>query len=78
MDLNEKFEIKSESLGELFVKMRNKTLVYDPYYQRNFVWDTEHQKEFIRTILLGLPCPMIFVAEGEIDLETHIKLSTYY
>ncbi|MBR0584967.1 DUF262 domain-containing protein [Bacillus altitudinis MN12] len=73
MDLNEKFEIKSESLGELFVKMRNKTLVYDPYYQRNFVWDTEHQKEFIRTILLGLPCPMIFVAEGEIDLETHIK-----
>jgi len=73
MDLNEKFEIKSESLGELFVKMKNQTLVYDPYYQRNFVWDTEHQKEFIRTILLGLPCPMIFVAEGEIDLETHVK-----
>ncbi|MEB8944923.1 DUF262 domain-containing protein [Bacillus cereus] len=73
MDLNEKFEIKSESLGELFVKMQNQTLVYDPYYQRNFVWDTEHQKEFIRTILLGLPCPMIFVAEGDIDLETHVK-----
>lgn len=50
MDLNEKFEIKSESLGELFVKMRNKTLVYDPCYQRNFVWDTEQQKEFIRTM----------------------------
>lgn len=73
MDLNEKFEIKSESLGELFVKMKNKTLIYDPYYQRNFVWDTEHQKEFIRTILLGLPCPMIFVAEGDIDLDTHVK-----
>ncbi|OBZ10925.1 DUF262 domain-containing protein [Bacillus sp. FJAT-26390] len=73
MDLNEKFEIKSESLGELFVKMNNKTLIYDPYYQRNFVWDTEHQKEFIRTILLGLPCPMIFVAEGDIDLDTHVK-----
>lgn len=73
MDLNEKFEIKSESLGELFVKMKNNTLIYDPYYQRNFVWDDEHQKEFIKTILMGLPCPMIFVAEGSIDLETHVR-----
>lgn len=73
MDLNEKFEIKSESLGDLFVRMENSSLIYDPYYQRNFVWDDEHQREFIRTILLGLPCPMIFVAEGEVDLETHIK-----
>lgn len=54
MDLNEKFEIKSESLGELFVKMKNNTLICDPYYQRNFVWDEEHQKEFIKTILNGI------------------------
>lgn len=73
MELNDKFEIKSESLGELYVKMKNNNLIYDPYYQRNFVWDEDHQKEFIRTILLGLPCPMIFVAEGAIDLETHIR-----
>ncbi|OFI01416.1 hypothetical protein CLOACE_21410 [Clostridium acetireducens DSM 10703] len=51
----------------------NKELIYDPFYQRNFVWSPIHQKEFIKTIILGYTCPEIFIAEGELDLETHIK-----
>lgn len=70
MDLNEKFEIKSEAIGKLYKQMLQKELIYDPYYQRKFVWETKHQVEFIKTILLGLPCPEIFVADGEIDLDT--------
>ncbi|HCI4152986.1 TPA: DUF262 domain-containing protein, partial [Listeria monocytogenes] len=73
MELNEKFEIKSEPIGELFNKMQRKEIIYDPYYQRKFVWEEKHQIEFIKTILMGLPCPEIFLADGSIDLETHVR-----
>ncbi|KAF5087384.1 hypothetical protein DSECCO2_49460 [anaerobic digester metagenome] len=73
MELNDKFEIKSESLGDLFNKMQRKELIYDPYYQRKFVWEEKHQIEFIKTILLGLPCPEIFLADGDIDLDSHVR-----
>lgn len=73
MELNEKFEIKSESLGELFNKMQRKEIIYDPYYQRKFVWEEKHQVEFIKTILMGLPCPEIFLADGSIDLDSHVR-----
>lgn len=71
MELNQKFDIKSESLGDLYRKMSRKELIYDPFYQRKFVWEEKHQIEYIKTILLGLPCPEIFLAEGNLDLETH-------
>jgi len=73
MELNEKFEIKPERLGDLYRKMADKELIYDPYYQRKFVWEEKHQQEFIRTILMGLPCPEIFVADGDVDLDTHVR-----
>mgnify|MGYP004558533739 CR=1 FL=1 len=73
MELNSKFKIESREIGNLYRLMINKELIYDPFYQRNFVWSEIHQKEFIRTIIEGYPCPEIFIAEGELDLETHIK-----
>lgn len=73
MELNEKFEIKSEAIGELYNKMQRKEIIYDPYYQRKFVWEEKHQEEFIKTILMGLPCPEIFLADGDIDLDSHIR-----
>lgn len=73
MELNSKYKVDSMEIGRIFNMMQNDELIYDPYYQRNFVWDERHQAEFIRTILLGYPCPEIFIAEGAIDLETHKK-----
>lgn len=37
--------------------------IYVPEYQREFVWDTNRQSRFIESIILGLPIPLIFVAE---------------
>lgn len=37
--------------------------LYIPDYQREFVWDNNHQSRFIETLLLGLPVPFIFSAE---------------
>ncbi len=73
MELNSKFKIDSREIGDLYRLIINKELIYDPFYQRNFVWSDIHQEEFIRTIIGGYPCPEIFIAEGELDLDTHIK-----
>lgn len=36
-----------------------------PDYQRDFTWDETRQSRFIESVLLGLPIPLIFVAENE-------------
>ncbi len=37
--------------------------LYVPEYQREFVWDDFRQSRFIESIILGLPIPLVFVAE---------------
>ncbi len=39
--------------------------IYVPDYQREFVWDDIMQSRLIESIILGLPIPVIFLAEGE-------------
>jgi len=41
--------------------------LYVPDYQREFIWDEKRQSRFIESLLLGLPVPLIFVAEIEKD-----------
>lgn len=36
-----------------------------PEYQRDFTWDEIRQSRFVESVLLGLPIPLIFVAENE-------------
>lgn len=38
--------------------------LYVPEYQREFVWDEIRQSRLIESIILGLPIPIIFVAEN--------------
>lgn len=38
--------------------------LYVPEYQREFVWDDTRQSRLIESIVLGLPIPIIFVAEN--------------
>lgn len=39
--------------------------LYVPDYQREFIWDFGRQSKFMESIILGLPIPLIFVAEIE-------------
>lgn len=39
--------------------------IYVPEYQRDFTWDEVRQSRFIESVLLGLPVPLIFVAENK-------------
>lgn len=38
--------------------------IYVPDYQREFVWDEIRQSKLIESIILGLPIPLIFLAEN--------------
>lgn len=41
----------------------NENDIFVPDYQREFVWDNERQSKLIESITLGLPIPIIFLAE---------------
>jgi hypothetical protein len=40
-------------------------LFYIPEYQREYVWPDRHRCRFIESVILGLPIPMMFVADME-------------
>jgi len=40
-------------------------VIYVPDYQRDFTWDKLRQSRFIESVILGLPVPLIFVAENK-------------
>ena len=61
-----KIESKVMSIETLLgnVRMRKK-IVYDPYYQRNYVWDTDKATYFIESILLGTEIPPLVFFKTE-------------
>lgn len=50
--------------------VKSQRLILSPYFQRNLVWRGIHKHDFIDTILKGFPFPQIFIARGEINVET--------
>lgn len=60
----------SKRIGDLLTDMREKTLIPNPDFQRRLVWSNKHKSAFIETVLDGYPFPEIYVAAGEVDLDT--------
>lgn len=40
-------------------------VLFIPEYQRDFTWDKLRQSRFIESVILGLPIPLVFVAENK-------------
>jgi len=60
-----KIETYSKSIESLFSPRSLSKIVYDPYYQRNYVWDDHKASYFIESILLGTEIPpLIFFNNG--------------
>ena len=45
----------------------DKNELYVPEYQREFIWTDPRQSRFIEILFLGLPVPLVFVAENQDD-----------
>lgn len=59
----------NKKISELYKRIKDKTLILQPDFQRKFVWTTTHKEAFIETILKGLPFPEIYTAQSGIDIE---------
>lgn len=46
-------------------KYKRGKLIVQPIYQRNYVWDAKKASLLIESILLGIPIPIIYLAENE-------------
>lgn len=65
-----RYQIRSIPLLDLVNDVRNERLIPDAYFQRNLVWRDVHKRDFIETILKGLPFPQMFFSRGKIDVES--------
>jgi len=69
------YRVRSISLLTLVNEVNSGRLIPDAYFQRNLVWREIHKKDFIKTILLGLPFPQIFLSKGKVDVENMSSIS---
>ena len=70
-----RYHVRSRDLISMVTEIREGKLVLSPYFQRNLVWREVHRRDFIETILLGLPFPQVFIAQGDIDVENMTSTS---
>lgn len=70
-----KYQVRSRDLIDLVNDIKSGRLVMSPYFQRNLVWRDLHQKDFVETILKGFPFPQVFIARGDIDVDTMTSIS---
>lgn len=61
-----KYDLRDFVIDYIVQEFRN-DLFYIPDYQREYIWRDHHRWRFIESILLGLPVPMMFVADIEDD-----------
>ncbi|MCY2966393.1 MAG: DUF262 domain-containing protein [Planctomycetota bacterium] len=50
---------------ETIVRRFQEGSFFIPPYQREFVWNLEDQSQFVESVVMGLPIPMMFLAEDE-------------
>ncbi len=62
----------NKKVRELITGIRERTLVPRPEFQRRLVWRNADKVNFIQTVLNGYPFPEIYIADGDVDLETGI------
>jgi len=60
----------NKKISELLSDIANGRLKLRPPFQRRLVWLNKHKIEFIKTVLDGYPFPEIFIATGELDVNT--------
>ena len=60
----------NRKLRDLLTNIRDKKLIPRPEFQRRLVWATRHKNALVTTVLEGYPFPEIYIAVGDVDLDT--------
>lgn len=67
MKMQIKPSVTNPTIADIYQALEAGKLVLAPDFQRKFVWTSDHQENFIDTILQGYPFPEIYVCQGKID-----------
>jgi Protein of unknown function DUF262 len=60
----------NRKVRELLTKLREGKLEPRPEFQRRLVWTNKDKISFLETVLLNYPFPEIYVAAGQVDVDT--------
>jgi hypothetical protein len=67
-----KTQATNRSVGNLIKAISSGELIPRPDFQRRLVWSAADKISFLDTVLKGYPFPEIYIAQGEIDLDTAV------
>jgi hypothetical protein len=59
-----RYDLRDFTIDYIVAKFRD-SFFYVPPYQREFIWTVANKCRFVESIILGLPIPMMFVADME-------------
>lgn len=66
---NLKIENSLRSIQSIFLNQRYSSKIdFKPYFQRNYVWDTEKASYFIESVLLGTEIPPLVLFKGNVEV----------
>jgi hypothetical protein len=60
----------NKKVREIITLVKEGKLIPRPEFQRRLVWSREDKNNFIDTILRGYPFPEIYLADGDVNLDT--------
>jgi len=60
----------NKSIIDLYNKIKKGNLILRPTFQRKLVWRKTHKYNFVKTILDNYPFPEVYIATGEINIDT--------
>ena len=64
-DLKIKIDKDQYSIYEMKRKYGRGKICMDPSFQRNFVWKNKQMSELIESVIIGIPLPLIYLAESQ-------------
>jgi hypothetical protein len=60
----------NKKVREIINLVRENKIIPRPEFQRRLVWKREDKNHFLDSVLRGYPFPEIYLADGDVDLET--------
>ena len=81
-NLSIKIEQAQYSIFELKRRYDKGKICLDPDFQRNAVWNQRQKSELIESVIMGIPLPLIYLAENEdgklVVVDGRQRLSTFF